>query len=72
MKGERERKKEAREESETVNRDSCVLFSPYRFGRLACYTDDMELRITKTGSYLYRGFGKSVNFFIRTMFVADA
>jgi hypothetical protein len=43
MKREKERKKEAREESETVKRDRCVLFSPHIFGRLACYIDDMDL-----------------------------
>jgi hypothetical protein len=36
MKREKEGNKEVREESETVNRDSYIPFSPHRFGRLAC------------------------------------
>jgi len=39
-KGKKERKKEASKESETLKRDSCILFSPHRFGRKACYIGD--------------------------------
>jgi hypothetical protein len=42
---ERKGKKEASKERETVKRDSCILFSPQIFGRLACYIDDMNFEV---------------------------
>lgn len=64
---ERKGKKEASKERETVKRDSCILFSSHRFGRLACYIDYMNLRITTIVRSSKRVFGKSVDIIIRTL-----